>query len=117
MREIKLLDRHDSEVIRNITANRTEHTLHYGDGKFVRIPISVAYQGEGEVKPATKRATCRLCNTKIKEGMQLSFYYDEEDNSWTAKTYHVHADGCPCHHIDAEIEPYVCTDCGVEVGS
>ena len=95
MPQIKLLDAHDAKIIRAITDDRAAHTLGYGNGAFVRIPQYVAYQGEGTIKNATGRATCRLCNTKIKEGSQLSFYYDEEQNSWTAKEYHVHADGCP----------------------
>ncbi len=91
MRNVKLLDAFDANAIREVTADRAKHTMHNGD---VRLPIFVAYQGDGTIKEATGRATCRLCGTKIKNGYQLTFCYDEEQNSWTAKDYHVHADGC-----------------------
>ena len=91
-RQIKLLDKYEIEAIRKVTANRAKHTSKmFGT---VRLPTWVAYNSEGETKPATGRATCRLCGTKIKHGLQLSFYYDEEQNAWTGKEYHVHADGC-----------------------
>lgn len=92
MTNIKLLDDFDANAIRKVTANREHFTTFNGN---VNLPIWVAYQAEGEIKDATGRATCRLCGNKIKEGKQLSFFYDEEQNSWTAKEYHVHADGCP----------------------
>ena len=94
MTNIKLLDMLDANDIRAITADRKKYTSFNGD---VRLPIWVAYQSEGTIKPATGRATCRLCGNKIAKdyGAQLSFFYDEEQNSWTAKEYHVHADGCP----------------------
>jgi hypothetical protein len=91
-REIKLLDDFDANQIREVTTNLQAHIMFNGD---VRLPIYVAYQAEGTLKNATGRATCRLCGVKIKTGLQLSFYYDEEQNSWTAKEYHVHANGCP----------------------
>lgn len=90
---LTLLDDHDADVIRAITADLSAHTNSFRNA--INIPIFVAYQGEGTLKPATGRATCRLCNEKIKkDGVQLSFYYDAENNSWTAKEYHVHANGC-----------------------
>ena len=89
--QIKLLDKGEAQGIREVQANRESLTSRFGT---VHLPCWVAYQGEGTVKPATGRATCRLCNTKIKKGEQLSFYYDEEQNSWTSKEYHVHADNC-----------------------
>lgn len=89
---VKLLDQFDATVIREITADLNAHM---SNQTTVQIPSYVAYTGEGTLKPATGRATCRLCGTKIKTGIQLSFYYDEEQNSWTAKEYHVHANGCP----------------------
>lgn len=91
MNQIKLLDKSDTAAIRKVVANREALTRR----GYVNIPDWVAYQGEGTTKPATKRATCRLCGEKIKEGLQLSFFFDEEQNSWTSKEYHVHADGCP----------------------
>jgi hypothetical protein len=88
----KLMTGWEAREILKITADRATYTNHFGH---VRIPGYVAYQAEGYTKPATKRATCRLCGEKVKTGLQLSFYYDEEDNPWTGKLYHVHADGCP----------------------
>lgn len=87
----KLLDQFDAEQIREVTADLKKYTFTNGD---IRLPIGVAYQAEGTIKSATGRATCRLCGNKIKTGNQLSFFYDEEQNSWTAKEYHVHANGC-----------------------
>ena len=95
VRHIKLLDESDAAEIRKVTSNLAEHSYTIGNTTTVRLPIYIAYQAEGTLKPATKRATCRLCGNKITEGWQLSFFYDEEQNSWTAKEYHVHADGCP----------------------
>ena len=93
-RTVKLLDQFSADAIREVTADLSAHR-YKSDSDLVHLPSYVAYQGEGELKPATKRATCRLCGEKIKTGVQLSFFYDEEQNSWTAKEYHVHANGCP----------------------
>ncbi len=96
MTNIKLLDKSDAEHIRKVTADRAKYTYSH-NANIVSLPLFVAYQGDGTIKPATGRATCRLCGNKIAKnyGAQLSFFYDEEQNSWTAKEYHVHADGCP----------------------
>lgn len=91
--QIKLLDQFEADQIRTVTADLATHRYR-GDSDLVHLPICVAYQAEGELKRATKRATCRLCGHKIMEGLQLSFFYDEEQNAWTAKEYHVHAEGC-----------------------
>lgn len=105
MRTIRLLDEFEAKEIRVVTADLAAYR---GSSKIfsdlVRLPICVAYQAEGELKPATKRATCRLCGEKIKTGLQLSFFYDEEQNSWTAKEYHVHAEGCP--ELESSVDGY-----------
>lgn len=97
MQNVKLLDNFCAKHIRVVTADLQSH-IFSSNPNLVSLPIFVAYQGDGELKPATKRATCRLCGEKISSGRQLSFYYDEEQNSWTGKLYHVHADGCPESH-------------------
>lgn len=88
---IRLLDKNEAQGIKEVVLNLDTLTSRFGT---VKIPMWIAYQGEGTLKPSTKRATCRVCGEKIKEGQQLSFYYDEEQNSWTAKEYHVHTEGC-----------------------
>ena len=104
MRNVTLLNRSDARSILAITANRLKYTDSRG---YVTLPNYVAYQGDSvePVKPATGRATCRICGRKIvKDTLDMSFYYDEEQNSWTglaglytvAKEYHVHADAMDC---------------------
>ncbi len=109
---VQLLDQFDAAAIREVTANRAPHMLSNGN---ISLPIYVAYTGDGTIKPATKRATCRLCGEKITSGLQLSFYYDAEQNAWTGKEYHVHADGCPtCPGHGSDLVRGQCPDCIVE---
>lgn len=89
MNNIKLMSKEDALDIRKSLSKQTIKA-----GKMVSLPVWVAYQREGSVKVATGRATCRVCGEKIRQGLQVSFYFDEEQNNWTGKQYNVHADDC-----------------------
>lgn len=55
-----------------------------------RFSFYGAYQGEGWIKQSSGRARDRISGERIPKGaLELGFCYDEEENSWKAKDYHV----------------------------
>lgn len=83
-KEIQLLRPHDYEYVLEAYRKGEHMYERYGIGP------------DPKVVEATGRASCRICGLKIAKGIKaITWMWDAEGNSWTARDVYIHADGCP----------------------